>query len=212
MQELGYVEANGRTFGLRPKVLDLAYAYLSSINWIAIAQSTMEEIVAKTHMPCNGSVLDQDDIIYVLRISTQVEIRADLAISIGRRFPAYVTAMGRVLLGGLPEVEFDAYLDRVRIAPLTRRTVPGPAELRKAVIRDRNRGWSFVNQEHAAGICSVGVPVRDARSRTFAAIGIGWVVTEEHPPEATRDQILPVLLEGAAEISRSLSGHTLVLG
>jgi IclR family pca regulon transcriptional regulator len=208
MQQLGYVEANGRTFRLRPKVLDLGYAYLSSINWIGIAQPIVEDIVTKTRMPCNGSVLDKQDIIYVLRVSTRVEIRADLAISIGRRFPAYLTAMGRVLLGGLLPHELDDYLASASIESLTRRTISDPAQLRKAIENDRNQGWSFVNQEHATGICSIGVPLKDANARTFAALGIGWVVADEQP-EKTRDRNLPLLLAGAAEINRSLRVHTI---
>ncbi|MPZ57249.1 MAG: helix-turn-helix domain-containing protein [Rhizobiales bacterium] len=211
MQELGYVEAHGRTFQLRPKVLDLGYAYLSSISWIGIAQPIVEDIVAKTRMPCNGSVLDNQDIIYVLRVSTRVEIRADLAISIGRRFPAYLTAMGRTLLSGLPPQDFEDYLASATIAPLTRRTVSNPAALRKVIASDRAQGWSFVNQEHATGICSIGVPLRDARARTFAALGIGWVVTDESP-EKTRDRVLPVLLAAATAINRLLRVHGSVSG
>jgi IclR family pca regulon transcriptional regulator len=206
MQELGYVEANGRSFRLSANVLDLGYAYLSSLNWIGIAQPIVELIVSKTSMPCNGSILDKRDIIYVLRVSTREEKRADLAISIGRRFPAYVTAMGRVLLGGLRPEELDDYFDSTLFEPLTRRTVTDPEKLRKIIERDHAQGWSFVNQEHATGICSIGVPLKDAQLRTFAALGIGWVVTDEQP-EKVRNRNLPILLAGATEINRALRVH-----
>jgi IclR family pca regulon transcriptional regulator len=206
MQELGYVEAKERMFQLRAKVLDLGYAYLSSVNWLRIAQPIVEEIVAKTGMPCNGSVLDNHDIIYVLRVSTRHEIRADLAVSIGRRFPAYLTAMGRVLLGGLPPADLENYLANAKITASTPRAIIDPDSLRERINRDRARGWSFVNQEHATGICSLGVPLHDAREQTFAALGIGWLVAKE-APQRTRDRTLPALLEGAAEISRALGAH-----
>ncbi len=203
MQALGYVEARGRMFQLRAKVLDLGYAYLSSVTWLNIAQPVVEEIVAKTHMPCNGSVLDNHDIIYVLRVSTRIENRADLAISIGRRFPAHLTAMGRVLLGGLSPEDLDRYLTSANLLAPTPRAIAAPDALRERIEQERARGWSFVDQEHATGICSLGVPLHDAQQRVFAAIGIGWLVTNE-TPERTRDRALPFLLEGAAEISRSL--------
>jgi IclR family pca regulon transcriptional regulator len=203
MQALGYVEARGRAFQLRAKVLDLGYAYLSSVTWLNIAQPVVEEIVAKTHMPCNGSVLDNHDIIYVLRVSTRIENRADLAISIGRRFPAYLTAMGRVLLGGLSPEDLDRYLENAELVAPTPRAIVAPDALRERIEQDRARGWSFVDQEHATGICSLGVPLHDARGQIFAALGIGWLLTNETPVR-TRDRALPFLLEGAADISRSL--------
>ena len=45
LQDLGYVGSNGRHFMLRPQVLTLGYAYLSSLNVGEIAQRHMEALV-----------------------------------------------------------------------------------------------------------------------------------------------------------------------
>ena len=44
---------------------------------------------------------------------------ARYSITIGTRFPAYATSMGRVLLAGLPDDALNAYLARVSFARLT---------------------------------------------------------------------------------------------
>src|ERR1700686_1446679 len=71
LQDLGYVGSNGRHFVLRPQVLALGYAYLSSLNVGEIAQRHMEALVEKVHESCSASVLDGTHIVYVSRVPTR---------------------------------------------------------------------------------------------------------------------------------------------
>ena len=88
-------------FSLRPRVLELGYAYLST----ARASTTwppphMEELVAESpESHRRSAVLDGDDIVYVVRVPTKRIMT--VAIAVGTRFPAYATSMGRVLLASL---------------------------------------------------------------------------------------------------------------
>ena len=45
LSELGYVRSNGRLFALRPRVLELGYAYLSSLSLHEVAQPHLERLV-----------------------------------------------------------------------------------------------------------------------------------------------------------------------
>ncbi len=98
--DLGYVRVEGRLFALRPRVLELGYAYLSSLTLPELAQPHMEELVARIHESCSVSVLDGNEVVYVARVPTHRIMR--VAISVGTRFPAFATSMGRVLLAALP--------------------------------------------------------------------------------------------------------------
>jgi IclR family transcriptional regulator, pca regulon regulatory protein len=199
--ELGYAELEGREFRLRPRILDLGFSYLSSLSAARIAQPIMEELVARVQEPCNLAVLDAVDVIYVARVAAKPFIREDLGIHIGRRFPAYATALGRVLLGGLPEQEFEAYLRNAELVALTPNTITAPEGLQAAVARDRKLGYSYVSQESGER-CTLAVPVTD-RSRIVAGLGIGWYAGVRNDAEA-RDRLLPELLRAAAEISTAL--------
>lgn len=44
LQTLGYVEAEGRLFRLTPKILDLGFAYLTSMPFWNLAEPVMEEL------------------------------------------------------------------------------------------------------------------------------------------------------------------------
>ena len=66
--ELGYVHHDGREFTLRPSVLDLGFAYLSSMGLPEVALPHMESLVATVQESSSLSVLDGATIVYVARV------------------------------------------------------------------------------------------------------------------------------------------------
>ena len=100
LEHLGYVRATDGRFALTPRVLELGYAYLSGLTLPEVARPHLERLVEEVHESSSVSVLDGDDIVYVARVPTRRIM--SVAISVGTRFPAYATSMGRVLLAGLP--------------------------------------------------------------------------------------------------------------
>src|ERR1700735_276738 len=122
---LGYVRSNGREFSLRPRVLELGYAYLSGLALPDVAAPHLEELVARLRESSSISVLDGHHVVYVVRVPTKRIMT--VAISVGTRFPAYATSMGRVLLAAMSADELDQYLADVCLKALTGRTVTDPA-------------------------------------------------------------------------------------
>src|SRR3954463_15287934 len=119
--DLGYVRSDGRQFSLTPRVLELGYAFLSSLSLTEVAEPHLERLVAEIHESSSVSVLDGDDIVYVARVPTSRIMR--VSINVGTRFPAYATSMGRVLLAGLDEEAMGGYLERVALQRLSPHTV-----------------------------------------------------------------------------------------
>src|SRR5580692_9783874 len=128
---LGYVRSDGREFSLRPRVLELGYAYLSGLGMPEVAAPHLEELVAHVRESSSISVLDGHHIVYVARVPTKRIMT--VAISVGTRFPAYATSMGRVLLAGLSDPELDRYLAAAGFEAFTARTVTDPDRLRAIV-------------------------------------------------------------------------------
>ena len=160
LQELGYVGSTGRQFSLRPRVLALGYAYLSSFSVAQIAQPHLEDLAEELHESCSVSVLDGDDIVYVARASANRIMT--IALTVGTRLPPYPTSMGRVLLASLPGEELDAHLRRTQLRKLTERTVVDETELRQILAKVATQGWAAVDQELEAGVRSIAVPIRDS--------------------------------------------------
>jgi IclR family transcriptional regulator, pca regulon regulatory protein len=202
--ELGYVRTDGRMFSLRPRVLDLGYAYLSSTSLPEVAQPHLEDLVARVHESCSVSVLDGEDIVYVARVATKRLMT--VAINVGTRFPAYATSMGRVLLAGLPDGELESYLARVRLERLTARTVSSVAALRGELVKVRGQGYALVNQELEDGLRAIAVPIRDRGGRVIAALNVSAHASRTSL-EVMRRDLLPPLLKTAARIEADFYGR-----
>ena len=200
LQSLGFVRADGRQFSLTPRVLSLGFGYLSSLGLWDIAQSYMEDLVEKTHESCSAATLDLPDIVYVARVPTRRIMT--ISLGIGSRLPAHATSMGRVLLAGLPEDELEAYLAGGPFETFTERTVVGPDQLRTAVRRVREQGWSMVDQELEMGLRSISAPIRGADGGVLAALNIAAAVSRVGLDEL-RDQFLPPMLATAEQISQA---------
>ncbi|MFZ5846211.1 MAG: IclR family transcriptional regulator [Actinomycetota bacterium] len=199
--DLGYVRTDGKLFELTPRVLDLGYAYLSSISLPGVAEPHLEWLVHETGESSSMSVLDGLDIVYVARVPTSRIMT--VAINVGTRFPAYATSMGRVLLAGLDEDRLSSYLAKVHLDPLTELTVPSVDELRGRLDEVRQQGYALVDQELEAGLRSLAVPVHDRRGRVVAAVNISSHVSRLTREKAKRD-FLPLLLETSSRIEADL--------
>ena len=203
LADLGYVRNDGRFFSLTAKVLELGYAYLSSLSLPEVAEPHLEALVGEVNESSSVSVLDGHDVVYVARVP--VSRIMTVSISVGTRFPAYATSMGRVLLAGLPEEELAGYLSAVRLERLTARTVTSVAALRGEIARVRSQGWSLVNQELEEGLRAVAAPIRDRTGKVVAALNVSAHASRTSL-EAMRRDLLPPLLKTAARVEADLPG------
>ena len=198
LQQLGYVEAEGRLFRLTPKVLELGFAYLSSQPVWRLAQPVMEDLVHDIHEASSAAVLDGDDIVYVLRVRAN-KIMA-ISLGPGSRLPAYCTSMGRVLLAGLPVDEQRTRLTRKPLVARTSRTVTGVDALLDTLARVRRDGHALVHGELEEGLVSMAAPIINRAGRVVAAINVS-AQDQRMPPDDMRKRLLPRLLESAANIN-----------
>lgn len=202
LEDLGYVTRSGRTFLLRPKVLELGAAYLESINIEQITKTHLEELARTTADSAALCVLDGTDIVYVARTSVRTLLR--LEAHVGSRFPAHATSMGRVLLAGLSPERLNRYFEHAKLEALTERTVTDPAKLRGLIQDCRRLGYAAVEDELAYGVIALAVPVVDHQQRVVAALN-----SSSHSRRTTRARLvrerLAMLQEASREISTDLA-------
>lgn len=170
LADLGYVRTSGRAFSLTPKVLELGFSYLSALGLPELLQPFLAELGRELGESTSAAVLDGPDIVYVARVQATRIMR--VGITIGTRFPAAATSMGRVLLADLPGAELDALLAAAPLAALAPGTATDAAALRSRIDEVRANGWCLVDQELEAGLRSIAAPVRAADGRVLAAINV----------------------------------------
>jgi IclR family pca regulon transcriptional regulator len=186
--QLGYMRSDGSRFALRPKVLELGYAYLSSLTLPEVAMPHLEQLVEQVHESSSVSELDGDEVVYIARVPTKRIMT--VTISVGTRFPAYATSMGRVLLAAQAEDRLEAYLAATSLRGLTGHTITNPSALRRELRRIRTQGWALVDQELEEGLRSVAAPIRDADGQVIAAVNVST-----HAGRRTLDSIVEDLLQ-----------------
>jgi IclR family pca regulon transcriptional regulator len=198
---LGYVRQDGNRFSLRPRVLELGYSYLSALSLPELAQPHMETLVAHVNESSSIAVLDDTEIVYVVRVPTSRIM--SITIAVGTRLPAYPTSMGRVLLAALEPEALEERVTRMEIRSLTPSTVTDLERLRRQLDRVRAQGWAAVDQELEQGVRSVAVPIRDATGAVAAALNVS-VHASRMTMATLRKQVLPQLLQTAGAIEGEL--------
>jgi IclR family pca regulon transcriptional regulator len=198
LESLGYVRSAAGGYSLTPRVLELGMTYVQAMGLWDVARPHMEQLVSRTGESSSIAQLDGSDIVYVARVAVPKLIA--LAVSIGTRFPAPATSLGKVLLADLPPGELDDVLAQPSRAGVTARHEPGRAEL-DATLRDvRAKGWALTDEQLAPGIRSIAAPLRDGSGRVIAALNV-TVHAAETSVDTLRTAHLPLLVQTASEIS-----------
>ena len=194
---LGYMRTAGGRFELRPKILELGYAYLSSLTLPEVAMPHLEELVEQVHESSSVSELDGGDVVYIARVPTKRIMT--VTISVGTRFPAYATSMGRVLLAAQPADRLEAYLDSVSLRGLTGHTITSATALRRELRKIRAQGWALVDQELEEGLRSIAAPIHDADGQVIAAVNVST-----HAGRRTLNSIVEDLLQPLLATARRI--------
>ncbi|KDN21233.1 IclR family transcriptional regulator domain-containing protein [Amycolatopsis rifamycinica] len=202
LADLGYVRTDGKYFSLTARVLELGYAYLSSMTLPEVAQPHLEHLSARVHESSSVSVLEGTDIVYVARVA--ISRIMTVSINVGTRFPAYATSMGHVLLAGLAEAELAEYFRVASLDPLTAHTVTAPERLRTELAKVAAQGWAMVDQELEEGLRSVAAPIRNRTGTVVAAVNLSTHASRTTAESVQRD-LIPPLLETARAIEADLA-------
>jgi len=197
MEQLGYLESDGRLFRLAPRVLRLAGAYLGSAGNAAALQTACDRLCREFDEACSAATLDGDMVVMVAHASPSRFLSS--APGVGFRIPAFCAALGRVLLAGLDAPGREQYFHGLQPQALTAKTETDPAALRRLVAKAGGDGFALSDQEAELGFRSLAVPVRRFDGRVVAALNIG-VRIERATPKQMRDGFLPALQAAAQDL------------
>ncbi|GAA0484904.1 IclR family transcriptional regulator C-terminal domain-containing protein [Microbacterium aurantiacum] len=201
LEELGYVRSDDGVFSLTPRVLELGFSYLSAARLPALVQPHLVDLAERIDESASAAVRDDTDIVYVGRVAPRRIM--SVGITVGTRFPAASTSMGRVLLAALDDDAVRAILERSTLEAHTAATLTDPDDLLRAVALVRAQGWALVDGELETGLLSVAAPVHDARGRVIAAVNVA-LPSARIGADRARSDILPALVETARRIDEDL--------
>jgi len=201
LHALGYMKTDGKYFELSPKVLELGFSYLSSQNWLSIASPVLEDLRDKLDEAVSVTTLEGNEVVYVARFP--VDRVMTMAMDIGSRKPAYCTAMGRVLLGDLPETKVREVLSESDMRAYTGKTLHTIADVTAAICDVRQKGYCLIDRELEESLVAISVPLTNHSGKVLAAVNVCG-----HPGNLSLENLetrcLPALQEATRKIATML--------
>lgn len=173
MLQRGYLRSGRRerTYRLGPALFELGSAYIASTNLV----SDGWEVVRSTARLCDETVhlavLDGREVLYVAKEEGTNAIR--MVSAVGKRFPAYATGVGKILLANLSDTELlHLFPDDSTLPQITSNTITNAVDIRNAIQAARRNGYAIDLQESTPGLCCVAAPVFDATGAICAGLSI----------------------------------------
>lgn len=203
LQTLGYVRADGvgRGFMLTPRVLELGFSYLSAQSLPEIIHPHLELLSRELDESVSAAVLDGAEIVYIARVPTRRIM--SVRISIGTRFPAYSTALGRVLLAAGSVAETDAAVKRHAPTTATEHARKYVDAVHAEIAVAKLQGWALVDGELEPGLRSVAAPIHAQDGTVVAAVNVATSTSRE-TVDRLRNDLLPRLLKTTHAIDADL--------
>jgi IclR family transcriptional regulator, pca regulon regulatory protein len=203
LQHMGYLfqDETTKRYQLTPKVMDLGFAYLNTMQLPDLARPYLEKLRDQTGASAHMGILDGAEVVYVARAATSTSF-STLNVMIGSRLPAHATSMGKVLLAFLSEEKLQAMSESINLPSFTSQTKTMLADLKKELAEIRSKGYAVSKEEFEIGICSVAVPIFDRDGGIIAAINVA-APTSVLNPDILESEVVPVI----CETSKALSGY-----
>jgi DNA-binding IclR family transcriptional regulator len=202
LERLGYLKRSPGGFRLAASLLALGFEYLASQDLIEIAGPELAGLRDETGATALLSVLEDRQVICIAQAASHKTLAT--RVPIGARYPAHVTAMGRVLLAALSDDALARLYAGARLESFTENTLPDFAALKTTLQQDRRRGYAISRGAFQLGIVAVGAVIRNAKAEPVAAISVVGPALEL---EASADgPVKDSVLKAARHLSELL-GH-----
>lgn len=199
LHKIGYLDKDpeSRRYSPSLKLLELGHAYLWADPLVQLIMPKVIELGRKLGERVNVARLDGEEIVYVVRIPTQLTSFA--AMILGRRLSALSTSSGRAMIACLGAEERTKAVETWPIIPLTPKTTLDRAEIAKAVEEAVTCGYGLTESENILNEIGVAAPIRSVDGRPVAAVqcsvsSLKWSI------EKVRNEIAPNLIEIANSI------------
>ncbi|MEH7112712.1 IclR family transcriptional regulator [Neobacillus niacini] len=188
-----------RKYKLGPKLIQLGGAAKDSLDLYTQGLPFLKELMDEVQETVFMAILDQSELAYIAKINSNRSIRTTA--EPGKSKPLYCTGLGKAFLTFLPENRTSEILRKLRLEPITDKTITKKETLLKQLESFAEQGYSIDDEENEEGLYCLAAPVYGVDQTIQAAISVAG------PKERMlkhKDRIVKKLLETAREISGSI--------
>lgn len=202
----GYLESVSGAptrFRLGMKLFQLGSQFTDRLDLVREAQEAAGDIAAACDETVHVAVLDGTNVVYVAKVDSTHPVR--MVSSVGRRLPAHLTAVGKMLVSGLSQEALDARFPRgTQLPGMTARSITSPTKLRAHLAEVREEGVAWDDCESNEAVRCVAAGIRDHTGRMIAAMSISVPIlrwTDEQAEEWAK------LIRGGADTLSQRLGY-----
>lgn len=204
----GFLQHSDGRYAIGPESLKLAAAIVARRRFPNIAAPIVDALANETGESAFLARLADDapEAVYVYRADSASALR--FTVEVGSREPLYSTAVGRVLLAFQPAPWRERYIDRVKLAGRTAKTIRSKQRLRHLVAETRRRWCATSLEEEIEGVAGIAAPILEKGGDLTAALVIGAPAVRATSKIATLEK---QVRDAASEISSLMgysAGHT----
>lgn len=200
-----YVTQNESTgkYSLAFKFVNVANEILQKYDIITVTRDRIEDMVDELDENAVLCSFANDQITTIENYACRNRAKIVLYYT-GFACPAYASSAGRVFIGQFTEQQYDDYLRRTELNPITPFTITSAEELEKVILEGRDKGYFVCDQEINEGVVSISAPIFNGQGKIEAAVTVYGAASRIH---AELENIGELLLETAAactEINRKI--------
>lgn len=196
---LAYDEVR-QTYSIGMRVLRLAHSAWSRASLASVACDALDKLSAEIEETIHLAVLDNNQVLYVDKRLPPRSV--SMFSSPGKIGPAYCTGVGKAMLAALPEAKLAEAIKAQSFQQHTEKTLVSEQMLREELVRIRERGHAFDDEEHEDTIICVALPILNKRGEPIGALSVTsttYVTTLEKMAET----YLPAMKIAVQEISEN---------
>lgn len=203
LARLGYLaqDDSTRKYRLGPRVLDLGFSVLGSLELREIAAPHLRRLTEITGHTANLAILDDTDVILIDRVRGRAGRyhHMEFILHVGSRLPAYCSATGKALLAFVPQPDLDQLVDRIDLIQCGPRTLTTKPALLAELAQVRRTGIAVNDEELESALRSIAVPVRSRCGEVVAAVNVA-IPWSPAPMSELIGQLGPTLQATARQI------------
>ncbi len=190
---LRYDELAGK-YSIGIRCYEIGNEYISQMNVSDEIREITKEIVGKCNETSHFAILDGSDVVYLIKQDSSEAIR--MVSSIGKRIPAYSTAIGKALLSGYTNEAVHALYPQ-GLEKFTEKTITDIDILCSQLEEIRQTKIAYESEESSMNITCIAVPI-EKNGEVVAALSVSIPIFRA--TEAKKEQIREVLLTGKQKI------------
>ncbi len=203
LESRGYIEQNKATenYRLGLKALELGQTFIKQMGLLRQAKPILEQMVEDSNETSYVAIYKENHIVYLDVVETNLTVR--VVSRVGSRLPAYCTAAGKVHMAHMTDEELDELLNNINFVQHTPTTIASIKAMREELVKVRELGYAFDDEELDLGVRCIAAPIRDYTRRIVGAISISGP-TMRVSNERVESELVRLVLKAANELSTRL--------